>query len=163
MTIIPNFLVTGILAIIFGLLIILWDAVFVQKKNGGVVLLLLSIILLLVGGGFGPITLLITASIAATMIAKPLTWWRSHVSANLRGSLARLWPWSFIGALLWVPFEFTLGQIFGVKNDPNPTLTNLNLILSYPLLGFFILALITGFAHEIQRQIDLRQTPSMRA
>ena len=52
MTIIPNLLVTGILAIIFGLFIVIWAAVFVPKKNGGAVLFLLSIILLLVGGGF---------------------------------------------------------------------------------------------------------------
>ena len=73
MTIVPNFLATGILAMIFGLLIVIWTAVFIQKKNGGVVLFLLSIVLFLVGGGFGPITLLITASIAAAGINKPMT------------------------------------------------------------------------------------------
>ena len=152
MTIIPNFLVTGILAIIFGLLIVIWAAVFVQKKNGGVVLFLLSIILLLVGGGFGPITLLITASVAATRIDKPLTWWRSHLAANLRRLLAKLWPWSFIAAILWVPVEFALGNIFGVKNDPK-----LNLPLCYPLLGLFTLTLITGFAHDSRdRSISIR-------
>jgi hypothetical protein len=161
MTIIPNLLVTGVLAIIFGLLIVIWTVVFVQKKNGDVVLFLLSIILLFVGGGFGPMTLLITASIAATRINKPLTWWRVHFSDNLRRLLAKLWPWSFVAALLWVPVEFILGSLFGLKNDPKPSLTNLNLVLCYPLLGLFILTLITGFAHEIHRQVDLHQTPSM--
>lgn len=99
MTIIPTLLVTGILAIVFGLFIVIWAAVFVQKKNAGVILFLLSIILLLVGGGFGPITLLIPASIAATRIHRPLSWWRSHLSASLRPLLPKLWPWSFIGAL----------------------------------------------------------------
>jgi len=51
MTIIPSFLVTGILTIIFGLLVAVWAAKFVQRKNGGLVLILLSIIMLLVGGG----------------------------------------------------------------------------------------------------------------
>jgi hypothetical protein len=158
MTLIPNFLVTGIFAMTFGLLIIIGAAMFVQKEHGAVLLLLLSIILLLVGGGFGPITLLITASIAAARIDKPLIWWRSHLPANVRRLLAKLWPWSFIAALLWVPFEFTLGVIFGVTNDAKPSLTSMNLILSYPLLVFFILTLITGFAHEVHRQLDLSLT-----
>jgi hypothetical protein len=148
MTIVPNFLVTGILAMIVGLLIITWATAFIQKKNGGVVLFLLSIILLLVGGGFGPITLLITASIAATAIDKPLSRWRSHLSAHLTQFLAKSWRWCFISALLWVPVEFMFGYVFGVKNDPH-----LNLVLCYPLLGLFMLTLITGFACETQKQI----------
>ena len=155
MSLIPNFLVTGIVAMIFGLLIMIWAAMFVQKRHGAVVLILLSIILLLVGGGFGPITLLITASIAAARIDKPLFWWRSHLRANVRRLLAKLWPWSLITALLWVPFEFTLGYLFGVKNDPKPSLTSMNLLLSYPLLVFFILTLVTAFAHEVHRKLDL--------
>lgn len=153
MTLIPNFLVTGIFAMIFGLLIVIWAASFVQKKHGAVVLFLLSIILLLVGGGFGPITLLITASIAAAKIDKPLSWWRSHLPPRSRLLLAEIWPWFFVGALLYVPVEFTIGYIFDVKNDPK-----LNLPLSYPLVGLFLLTLIAGFAHEIQRQIHLHQT-----
>ncbi len=155
MTLIPNFLVTGIVAMIFGLLIIIWAAMFVQKKHGAVVLILLSIILLLVGGGFGPITLLITASIAAARIDKPLFWWRSHLRANVRRLLAKLWPGFLIAALLWVPFEFALGYVFGVENDPKPSLTSMNLLLSYPLLVFFILTLVTAFAHEVHRKLDL--------
>jgi len=158
MTLIPNFLVTGIVAMIFGLLIMIWAAVFVQRKHGAVVLLLLSIILLLVGGGFGPITLLITASIAAARIDKPLFWWRSHLSASFRRLLANLWPSCLLAALLWVPFEFTLGYLLGVKNDPKPSLTSMNLLLSYPLLVFFIFTLVTGFAHEVHRQLDLSLT-----
>jgi len=161
LTIVPNFLVTGILAMMFGLLILIWAAVSVEKKNGGLVLFLLSTMLLLFGGGFGPITLLITASIATAGINKPLPWWRSHLSANFVESVARLWPWSFLAALLWVPAEFMVGHIFGVKNDPHPSLTNLNLVLSYPMLGLFVLTLITGFACEIHKQMDLQATPSL--
>ena len=54
MTFIPNLLVTGILAIIASLAVMVWAAAFVQRKNGGLVLILLSILMLLVGGGFIP-------------------------------------------------------------------------------------------------------------
>ena len=35
MTILPNFLVTGILAVLLGLAIIVWSAAFVQRRRGG--------------------------------------------------------------------------------------------------------------------------------
>ena len=54
MTIIQNFLITGIFAILVSLVVMTWAAFFVQKKNGGLTLILLSILLLLVGGGFIP-------------------------------------------------------------------------------------------------------------
>ncbi len=152
MTVVPNFLVTGILAILVGLTVILWSVAFVHKKHGATVLSLLSILLLLVGGGFGPISLLIAACIGAGRINKPLTWWRKNLSAGPRRLLTTLWPWSLAAVLGWVPVEVFLGQIFHLKNDHNQTLTNLNFLFSYPLLCFVVLALFTGLAHEAQRQ-----------
>jgi hypothetical protein len=57
LTMIPNFLATGAIAIIVSILVIIWSATFVQKKNGGLALILLSILQLLVGGGLAPISL----------------------------------------------------------------------------------------------------------
>ena len=54
MTIVPSLLVTGILTIIFGLIVVAWAGGFVQRKNGGLVLILLSTVMLLVGGGIVP-------------------------------------------------------------------------------------------------------------
>ena len=68
MTIVPSFLVTGVLAIIFGLIVTVWAAALVQRKNGGLVLILLSVILLLVGGGFFPPGFGVTAGIIGTRI-----------------------------------------------------------------------------------------------
>ncbi len=68
MTIIPSFLVTGVLTIIFGLLVAVWAAKFVQRKNGGLVLILLSIIMLLVGGGLFPPVFGVVAGIIGTRI-----------------------------------------------------------------------------------------------
>ena len=154
MTLVPNFLLTGILALLIGFAIILWSAAFIQKKQGAAVLFLLSVLLLLVGGGFGPISLLITACIGASRINKPLAWWRAHPPTSLARVLAKSWPWWFAGALLWVPAEFVAGQIFDLKNDHRQALTNLNLMLSYPMLVLFALSLIAAFAYETQRQIN---------
>ena len=67
MTIIPNLLVTGILAIIVGVLLSVWSAKFVSRKHSGLVMILLSIVLLLVGGGLIPPLFGITAGVVATV------------------------------------------------------------------------------------------------
>ena len=68
MTIVPNFIVTGVLTIIFGLIVAAWAGAFVQRKNGGLVLILLSIIVLLVGGGLVPPVFGVAAGIIGTRI-----------------------------------------------------------------------------------------------
>lgn len=73
MTIVPSFLVTGVLAIIFGLIVTVWAAAFVQRKNGGLVLILLSIIMLLVGGGVIPPGFGVIAGMIGTRIKQSLT------------------------------------------------------------------------------------------
>ena len=65
---VPSFLVTGVLTIIFGLMVAVWAAKFVPRKNGGVVLILLSIIMLLVGGGIVPPLFGVAAGIIGALI-----------------------------------------------------------------------------------------------
>src|SRR5438445_7754292 len=52
MTVVPNFLWSGILAIILSLLVLLFSAVRIQTRRGPLVLALLSIVLLIAGEGF---------------------------------------------------------------------------------------------------------------
>jgi hypothetical protein len=47
MTIVPNLLVTGILAIFVSVIFVVWVTMFVQRKHGGLVLILLSLVMLL--------------------------------------------------------------------------------------------------------------------
>jgi len=68
MTIIPSFLVSGVLTVIVGVLVAVWAAKFVQRKNGGITLILLSIILLLVGGGLFPPAFGVAAGVIGTRI-----------------------------------------------------------------------------------------------
>jgi len=68
MTLIPNFIVTGVLTIIFGLLVAVWAGKYVERKNGGMFLILLSIMMLLVGGGIVPPFFGIAAGITGALI-----------------------------------------------------------------------------------------------
>ena len=96
-TIVPNFLMTGILAVIVSLAIIVWSIGFVHRKHGATVLGLLFIALFLVGGGiaaqimFAPFTWA-----AATRIHRPLTGWRKVLPEGIRRGLATIWPATLI-------------------------------------------------------------------
>jgi len=68
MTIVPNFLLTGILAIILGIIVTVWAAAFIERKNGGLILILLSIIMLLLGGGIIPPIFGVLAGVIGTRI-----------------------------------------------------------------------------------------------
>lgn len=158
MTIVPNLLVTGILAILVSLIFLVWATQFVQRKNGGLVLILLSIVMLLVGGGIFPPILGIILGVIGTRINAPLSWWRAHLSVGLRHFLGKVWPWSFAACLIaWLslfPGINILGYFFGVNNP------NLTVILIFFALGSLLLTIFTGFAYDSQKQTGSHQVPS---
>lgn len=154
LTIIPNMLVTGILAIVFGLLVIIWSVAFIHTKYGAAVLLLLSIILWLVGGGFAPIFFTIFAAATATRIGKPLSWWRKALPVSVRGVLARIWPWSILAFVL----VFLMGVEIAIFGYPllwffdADTTYAIQWNSAFIMLGLMVLSIVTGFAFDIQRQ-----------
>jgi len=156
-TIIPNFFLTGIVALIVSFLVIIWSVGFIHKRHGVMIFLLLSIIQLLVGGSFVMDLAIITA-IIATRINKPLTWWRSHLSVKMQHSLAILWPWSLIFyAILSI---MMLGiTIFGGNHE---NLLNLLKILATIMFLPLILMIIGGFSYDIQRQVKFNQVLKSR-
>jgi hypothetical protein len=154
-TIIPNFLVSGIFAMIVGFLVTIWAVAFVQRKHGALILLLLSIMLFLVGGGSPPIFLGVVASAVATRINKPLKWWHAHLSLNARGFLAKLWPWSIIAFvfMFWFAVAIAITGWPLIFFDANGT----NALPILSLLGYIsdvimLLVVVAGFASDIQRR-----------
>ena len=149
MSIVPNLLITGILAVFFSFVFLVWATTFVQRKYGALVLALLSIVMLLAGAGFGPALLGIILSAAATRINAPLTWWRTHLSGGLRRFFEKLWLWSFVaGVIAWLllfPGLSILNYFFGVDNL---TLTIVTILSAF---GFLLLTIFTGFVHDSQR------------
>ena len=105
-TIVPNFLVTGILAMAVGLLMIAWSIGFIDRPNGSRVLLLLGGLLFLVGSGIGMLVFLLFGWAVARRIHRPLTWWRSFLPAGVCRILAQAWPG--LVALVLVLYAFAL-------------------------------------------------------
>ncbi|MFX0095888.1 MAG: hypothetical protein ACFFBD_29385 [Candidatus Hodarchaeota archaeon] len=143
MTIVPNLLVTGVLAIIFSLIFMIWAIGFIHKKYGGLVLILLSLILLLVGGGFTPPILGTIIGLAATRVNSEFNEWNNYVST--RNLLAKIWPYSLIISLfrffsLW-PGLIILAA-FGIQEP------FIALVLVFLSFGTLFLSIFSAFAYD---------------
>jgi hypothetical protein len=157
LTIVPNLLISGFLSVLIGLLVIVWAVAFVDKKHGVEILTLLSILLFLVGGGFAPVFMAILASLTATRINKPLTWWRKDLLGGVGNFLAKIWPRSLIAFVLLflisveiAIFGWPLTLLFGA--DIAFDILN---TLAYVMLGLMLLSILTGFAYDIQQHDEM--------
>jgi len=138
MTIIPNFLHTGILAILVGFTMIIWSVGFVQRKHGGLVLILLSIALLLFGGGLFPPLIGLIGGTAGTKINKPI----NRVPGNFPHLAAKLWPWPLVVLMTWLLGQFVVGYFF---NEFLMGVMWWGLLL---ILTMLPLSVYTGYAHD---------------
>jgi hypothetical protein len=144
MTLIPSFLVTGILAIIAGLAVLIWAAASIQRRNGGLVLIFLSFALLLVGGGIFPPLIAVIGGVAGTRINAPL----SREPGGVLRFLARLWPWPLVIFLVWLLGQWIVGYFFNDFLRENGYLSLLLIIALLPLSVF------SAYAHDAQHGIQ---------
>jgi hypothetical protein len=142
MSILPNFLIIGILTILLSLAILVWSAAFVQSKHGGLVLIGLSIALLLTGGGFFPPIIGIVAGAAGMKINKPI----ARQPGRITKWTARLWPWPLVILVGWLLGQFPIGYFF---NDFLKSIMGYALLL---ILTFLPLSVYTGYTHDAVSQ-----------
>jgi len=151
-TIIPNFLLTGILAISVSIVIMIWSVGFVHKKYGPTVFILLFVLLFLTGGGIGQIVFFIPTWLASTRINSPLTWWRKVLPEKIRRVLAKLWPFS-LGAVLicfLIALEIAIfGFVPGIENPETALAISWSLLFAAWILLLF--SFVSGFAYDIQQ------------
>lgn len=149
-TLIPNFLITGILAIIVSSLVIIWSVRFVQTKNGVKILLGLTITQMLVGGAW-VIDLALITCIIATRINKPINLWRSPLLTNVRLWLVKLLPLSLI-VYAFISSIMLILTIIGV-NDQSliKLLEPLATFMFIPIL----LMIFGGLALDFERQLNI--------
>jgi hypothetical protein len=139
LTILPNFLVSGIISLILGLLILLWSVFFIQRRYGGLVLILLSIALLLFGGGIFPPLIGIAGGVAGLKINRPLT----RTPGRAARFASRLWPWPLVIFLVWVLGQFPFGYFF---NDFLTSIMGLGMLL---ILSMLPLSVYSAYAVDL--------------
>ena len=108
LTVIPNLRVSGMLAVVAGLAVMIWALAFAQRERGGLILALLSLLMLPVGGGFVPVFVGLVAAVTARRLGAPVRpgggGWRI---------LSALWPWPLVLMTVWMPGSWLLGHFFG--------------------------------------------------
>lgn len=145
MTILPNFLYSGIISVVVGLVIMVWAAGFMQRKHSGLVLILLNVVSLLFGGGFFPPLIGIVGGLAGLGIHKPI---KREKLGPVLGFVGSLWPWPLVVFEVW-----TLGQIpFGYfANDV------LKSIMFYGIALIFVtlpLSVWSGFGWDVKDSLS---------
>ena len=161
-TILPTFLLTGVLAVITGILMIIWSIKFIDSKRGPLGFFILNLLLFLFGGGIAaPILIYPAAGLAATRIHSPLTWWRKVLPEGVRPFLAKLWPYTltfgFISMMVGLYIAIT-GHVPGVEiPDPDHVLIIDLTIVFVGGLGMFLVSLVSGFAADIQRNVEVTE------
>jgi hypothetical protein len=143
MTVVPSFLITGILATIVGILTMVWAIAFVHKTRiGGPVLIGLSIALLLVGGGLFPPFIGIVGGLVALFIHAPPRREPGPVSRFF----AVLWPWPLVAFFTWLFGQFVIGYFV------NDLLRESGFLIPLLILGLMALAIVSAFARDAQRE-----------
>jgi len=148
-TLVPYFLLSGIISITLSLLIAVWSIAFVHRKNGSTVFLLLSILLFLSGGGVAQVIFFLLAWAVSTRIHNPVGWMQRRIPERARYAFGRLWPGCLIAfsALSLAALEIAIfGYVPGVHS------AELALHICWSLLGIglsiLLLGIASGFMHD---------------
>ena len=151
-TLIPNYLYTGLVAVITGFAVIIWTLFFIHKKHGSLVFLVLNFVSFFSGGGIFQIVTFTMTWIFSTRINGSLKWWEDRISNNVIDKMSKYW--FIINVMAIIPYLTV--QVIGIYgyvpgiSDPE-IIINIVLMLLIISLSLFILAFICGFSYEIHK------------
>jgi hypothetical protein len=115
LTLLPNLLFTGLVAVLISLLFIGWSLFYAHQKNGGKGMMVLAIPMFIFGGGIFPPILGFMIGLAAHLAHRADS---SRPANGLNRWLGKLWKWIFIACCLaWLallPGVAILGYCFGI-------------------------------------------------
>ena len=151
-TLVPNFLLTGVLAMLVGLACIVWSLWGLARQHGPTVFLLLFVLLFLVGGGVAQVVFFVPAWALATRMDKPLTWWGKVLPPRVRPFLSRLWPVTLTLSTLALLIGMEIA-VFGWLPVQMEDTAKLSVVLAFVLAAWVLLILtfIAGFGHDLRR------------
>lgn len=160
-TMVQNYLITGILAVAFGIAVVAWSIAFIDGKHGPVVFVALSTGLFLVGGGIAEVAFILLAALLLTRVHHPLGRWQLMAESRVGLALSRLWPYAIalafsvflIGYSMWL-FVLPPGEVRQIGTLHYVTWASLG-------TGFILLLLVVpcGFMRDV-RQRPTRDTPN---
>lgn len=154
LTILPNYLATGIAAIAVGSLIIFWTVGFINKKRWPTVFILLCILLFLVGGGFAQVLAILIAWTVSLQIHNPLSWWEKMIPHGIRSIFARLWLPILVLGILFFTVGFGIWLFVLPPGEIREVTSTHYLVWSSLLIGILslLLDIVFGFSRDIEQR-----------
>jgi hypothetical protein len=151
-TLIPNFLLSGIVSIALSLLIAVWSIRFVHGKHGSAIFLLLFILLFLSGGGVAQVVFFTVAWAVSLRIGKPPAW-PMLLRQPARAAHGKLWlPCLVLFTVQSLAaFEIAIaGYVPGIQNP------NLKQHICWSLLvlglGVLLVSIASGFVYDAEQR-----------
>ncbi len=150
-TLVPNFLVTGVIVLLLGLALILFALRYLSGPKGAWILLLFFVLLTLFGGGIGHLVVFLPTWAFATRIHAPLRWYEEKIPAGVRGIGSRLWLASLIAACFsWlVVMELGIFGYFPGLSDPD-TILNVVFLFLPATTALLSLAFFCAMAKDLE-------------
>ena len=143
MSIIPNYLITGILASLVGLVTIIWSVLYLHRKRGGWGLIGLSIVLLLVGGGLVPPIIGILTGVMATRVHARI----KRRSTGASRVLSQLWPWALVAFFVMLWGQFAIGFFF------NDWFMRSGFLIPVVIMGLLVLSILSAVTRDVERAV----------
>lgn len=143
LTIIPNYLITGIMSIVISVSVFIWAIAFIDRRYNLSGVIVLTVLMLLFGGGFASPTFMMLAIITTIFINRPVKIFTSITLGNRLKYISILWPLSLYLMIIFV----VIALIAGVCGYPflfvfEPEIA-INVLRFYGLIVTFIFGPIT--------------------
>jgi hypothetical protein len=150
LTLIPNFLLSGIIATLLGLTMIVWSLRFIESRRGPLVFLLLGVTSFVTGGGVAQVVLFTLTWGVATRIHAPLGFWERLIPKGQRNVLGAIWPWTLAASTLLfvIALEIAVfGYVPGVQEQTE--LFHICWAVLALALALLLASVCSGFAYDV--------------
>lgn len=150
-TVIPNFMITGFVAIFLSIAAAIWSISFSKHKHGSAIFLLLFIALTMFGGGIAHVVFFLPIWAYSTRSHKRLRLWRKLFANRIGASVGKFWRVSV--AVTVVAFIIALAiSVFGFVPGVEDSETKLYICWSILGVSFIMIHLsyLSGFAFDVQ-------------
>jgi len=147
-TVLHNFLVTGIGAVLLSLVIIYWSLTQMKKPIGPPIFIMLYVLLTLVGGGIAHVLFFFPVWLFSRMIRKELSWRTNNPSSRWNKLMSEAWlPMMILSCILFI--SATIISFSGIKGSPDE---NISVVIYSSLLAALVL-LNLSFLAALTRDI----------
>jgi hypothetical protein len=154
LTLIPNFLLTGVVAMLLGAAMLVWAVWRIHLVHGPAGFLLLGVSSLLTGGGVAQVALILLTWGVSTRIGARLGFWRRVIPRRVRHMLARLWRGTLTAAtvcfLLAVEVA-VFGYVPGIKEAT--AIQHLCWAFVGGGLVLYCFSAVAGFAADVEARV----------